>query len=368
MRLFNLSAAVLCPLAMLPGARAQQPTAVPVEIIVAKRQPVARSSDFVGRIEAVERVDIRARITGFLHKIDFKEGDLVKQGDVLYQIEPDSFQAAVLQAQGALFQAQAKYANASVQRSRAEELVKTSATSRAELDRQIAAEKGAQGEVVTADANLKTANINLAYSTIVAPITGEIGRTKVTVGNVVSPESGPLTTIVSKDPMYVTFPVSQREFLKIQGEERRTRQAALSVRVRFSDGSLYPESGQINFVDVVVDRATDTVTVRATLPNPQGMLVDGQLVRVAVATEKQEEKVLIPQAALIADQQGIYVFLDVDGKAAVQRLKLGGELGSSVIVNEGLQGGEHVIVQGMETLRPGAPVLASPAPPPADRS
>jgi membrane fusion protein (multidrug efflux system) len=361
MRLFTLIAAVLCPLSILP-ARAQQPTAVPVEIIVAERQPVTQAAEFVGRIEAVERVEIRARVIGFLQKIDFKEGELVKQGDVLYQIEPDSFQAAVLQARGALFQAQARYTNASVQRARAEELVKTSATSQAELDRQVAAEKSSQGDVITADANLKTASINLDYTTITAPITGEIGRTRVTVGNVVGPDSGPLTTIVSKDPMYVTFPVSQREFLKIQAEDRRKRQAELGVRIRFSDGSLYPDPGQINFVDVVVDRATDTVTVRATMPNPQGRLVDGQLVRVSVQAEKPEEKVLIPQSALIADQQGIYVFLDVDGKAAVQRLKLGGEQGSSVIVNDGLKGGEHVIVQGMETLRPGAPVQATPAP------
>jgi len=320
-------------------------------------------------VEAIERVDVRARVTGFLQKVAFKEGDLVKQGQVLYEIEPDSFQAALLQARGALFQAQAKYANASAQRARAEELVKTSATSRAELDRQAAAEKSAQGEVVTADANLKTATINLDYTKIIAPINGEIGRTRVTIGNVVGPDAGPLTMIVSSDPMYVTFPVSQREFLKFQADaDRRKRQSELTVRIRFSDGSLYEDPGQINFVDVAVDRATDTVLVRATMPNPQGKLIDGQLVRVSVATEKPEEKVLIPQVALIADQKGVYVFVVTDGKAAVQRVKPGSESGSSVIIEDGLKGGEQVIVQGMESLRPGMPVLASPAPPPADRS
>src|SRR3954447_9219186 len=170
MRLFNLIAAVLCPLAILSSARAQQPASVPVETILAERQPVTRAADFVGRVEAIERVEVRARVTGFLQKVAFKEGDLVKQGQVLYEIEPDSFQAAVLQARGALFQAQAKFANASVQRARAEELVKTSATSRAELDRQVAAEKAAQGDVITADANLKTATINLDYTKITSPI------------------------------------------------------------------------------------------------------------------------------------------------------------------------------------------------------
>jgi membrane fusion protein, multidrug efflux system len=369
MRLFNLIAAVLCLLAVSPGARSQQPTSIPVETILAERQPITRTTDFVGRVEAIERVEVRARVTGFLQKIAFKEGDLVKQGQVLYEIEPDSFQAAVLQARGALFQAQAKYSNASVQRARAEELVKTSATSRAELDRQAAAEKSAQGEVITADANLKTATINLDYTKITSPINGEIGRTRVTVGNVVGPDTGQLTTIVSVNPMYVTFPVSQREFLKIQPDtDRRKRQSEFGVRIRFSDGSFYNEPGQINFVDVAVDRATDTVTVRATIPNPQARLIDGQLVRVLVSTEKPVEKVLIPQAALIADQKGVYVFTVVDGKAEVQRVKPGGESGSSMIIEDGLKGGEQVIVQGMESLRPGMPVLASPAPPPADRS
>ena len=139
----------------------------------------------------------------------------------------------------------------------------------------------------------------------------------------------PLTTIVSRDPMYVTFPVSQREFLKVQEqEERKAREQALGVRIRFSDGSTYDQTGRINFVDVTVDRATDTVLVRATMPNPNGALIDGQLVRVSVEADKPEEKVLVPQSALIVDQQGTYVFLVVDGKAAVARVKLGGESGS----------------------------------------
>ena len=132
--------------------------------------------------------------------------------------------------------------------------------------------------------------------------------------------------IVSRDPMYVTFPVSQREFLKVQEQdETKAREQALGVRIRFSDGSTYDQTGRINFVDVTVDRATDTVLVRATMPNPKGTLIDGQLVRVSVEADKPEEKVLVPQSALIVDQQGTYVFVVVDGKAAVARVKLGGE-------------------------------------------
>ncbi len=365
MRLPLCVAALLCLTAVAPQGRAQQQTAIPVGTVAAELRPITQAVEYVGRIEAVERVDIRARVTGFLQDVLFKEGDVVKQGDVLYRIERETFEAAVQQAKGALLEAQAKYANATVQRGRTQELVKTDAASRALLDERRANEQSAQGGVVIADANLKTANVNLSYTEITAPIAGEIGRTKVTKGNVVGPDSGILTTIVSRDPMYVTFPVSQREFLRIEEEEeRKAKGQALTVRVRFSDGSTYAEAGQIDFVDVTVDRATDTVTVRATLPNPQGRLIDGQLVRVSVEAAKPQDKVLVPQSALVVDQQGTYVFLVEDGKAVVRRIKLGGESGPYAIVDEGLKGGEQVVVQGLESLRSGTPVVASPAPAP----
>jgi membrane fusion protein, multidrug efflux system len=349
-------------------AWSQQTAAIPVGATAAQLRPVTSSTEYVGRVEAMERVEVRARITGFIQEVLFKEGDQIKEGDVLYRIERESFDAAVQQAKGALLEAQGKYANASAQRARTEELTKTDAASRALLDVRIAEQTAAQGDVVIADANLKTAMVNLGYTTITAPISGEVGRSKFTKGNVVSPDSGPLTLIVSRNPMYVTFPVSQREFLAFEQGERKQLQEALTVRIRFSDGSLYDQAGRINFVDVTVDRATDTVLVRATMPNPQGRLIDGQLVRVSVEAAKPQDKVLVPQTAIIVDQQGTYVFIVNDGKAAIQRVKLGGESGPYAIIADGLKGGEQVIVQGMESLRPGAPVLASPVPPPVDRS
>jgi len=287
----------------------------------------------------------------------------VKQGDVLYRIERDTFQAAVQQAQGALLQAQGTLANATSQLGRTQELVKTDTESRALLDQRIAAQKSAQGSVIIADSNLKTANVNLGYTEIISPITGEIGRTNFTQGNVVGPDSRPLTVVVSRDPMYISFPVSQRVFLHVQADQaRKSKGQGLTVRINFPDGSAYDQTGQINFVNVQVDRATDTVLVRATIPNPDGRLIDGQLVRVSVEGDEPQEKVLIPQSALIADQQGPYVFLVVDGKAEVRRIKLGGDLGANAIVDDGLKGGEQVVVQGMEALRAGTPVTASPAP------
>ena len=358
-------AALLCLIATATQALAQQPSAIPVGTVAAELRAVTQASEYVGRVEAIEKVDIRARVTGYLQDVLFKEGEVVKQGDVLYRIERDSFEAAVQQAQGALLQAQGTLANATAQLARTAELARTNTESQSVLDQRTAAQKSAQGAMITADANLKTANVNLGYTEITAPIAGEIGRTRVTKGNVVGPDSGTLTTIVSRDPMYVTFPVSQREFLKVEEQEQRNaRREALLVRLKFSDGSVYNEPGQINFVDVTVDRTTDTVTVRATVPNPNGKLIDGQLVRVSVEADKPEQKVLVPQSALIVDQQGPYVFTVVDGKAAIARVKLGGEFGPYAIVDGGLKGGEQVIVQGMESLRPGSPIIASPAPPP----
>jgi membrane fusion protein (multidrug efflux system) len=365
MRLLILMATVMWFVVGAAPGIADPPTAVPVGTVAAELRPITKATEFVGRVEAISRVDIRARVTGFLQEVLFKDGDFVKEGEVLYRIERDSFDAALQQARGALLEAQGKYANATAQRARAEELVKTDTTSRAVFDERVAAEKGAQGEVVIADANLKTAGVNLGYTDIIAPISGQIGRSKLTKGNVVGPDTGVLATIVSEDPMYVTFPVSQREFLRVKEQEaRKAQQQALGVRVRFSDGSMYDQAGRINFVDVTVDRATDTVLARATMPNPNGTLIDGQLVRVSVEADKPQEKVLVPQSALIVDQQGPYVFCVVDGKATIARVKLGGDSGPYAIIDDGVKAGDQVVVQGMEGLRAGSPVIASPAPPP----
>jgi membrane fusion protein (multidrug efflux system) len=347
---------------------AQAPAAPLVGTISAAKRPVAKSLEFVGRIAAMNKVEVRARVTGYLQAVLFKEGDKVGEGAPLYRIEQESFQAAVQQTKGALTKSKGNLANASFQRGRAEELLKTQSGSAAVRDQRVAEEQTALGDVTVAEAQLRSAEINLGYTDITAPIAGVIGRTNVTKGNVVGPDSGILTTIVSQDPTYVVFPVSQREFLRLEDDERRTAGGVLKVTLRFSDGSAYADPGRINFIDVTVDKSTDTVTVRAILPNPQGRLIDGQLVRVAVEGDKPEEKVTVPQTALIADQQGVYVFVVEDGKAIVRRVKLGGEIGPDSIVESGLSGGEQVIVEGIERVRPGGAVSASPAAALAGRS
>jgi membrane fusion protein (multidrug efflux system) len=228
-------------------------------------------------------------------------------------------------------------------------------------DQAQAADQQAEGAVMADEANLTTARINLSYTEIVSPITGKIGRTNITKGNVVGPSSGALTVIVSQDPMYVTFPVSQREFLRAQAAGQSVDISNIKARLRFADGTTYQQEGSINFVDVQVDRATDTILARATFPNPAGALVDGQFVRIELETGKPQEKVVVPQAALIADQEGVYVFAVEDSKAVVKRVKQGDGIDTGVVIENGLTGGELVIVDGLLLVRPGSAVRATPA-------
>lgn len=349
-------------------AQQQAPAAIPVGTVLAEKRAIERTADFVGRIQAVNHVDIKARVTGYLEAVQFQDGMNVKEGMPLFLIEQAPFEAAVEQAQGALEGAQGTLQNAKLQRQRAEDLLRTNAGSVAVRDQRVAEETSAQGNETTASANLKTAQINLGYTEIKAPISGRIGRTNVTKGNVVGPDTGVLAQIVSSDPMYVSFPVSQREFLTIKTGAVPANGTAPLVTVKFADGSSYDQKGRVDFVDVSVDRSTDTVLVRATLPNPDGKLVDGALVRVAVQSQQAEEKVLIPQSALIADQQGGYVFAVENGKAVVKRVKIGAELGAYAVVDQGLVGNEQIVIEGLQNLRPGTPVIASPVKPPVGRS
>lgn len=350
-------------------SQTDQGAALPVGTVAARRTAIDKSLDFVGRVEAVSRVEVRARVTGFLEAVLFKEGDPVKEGAPLYRIEPDLFEAAVTQAKGALERGQAAQTLAAIQLQRAQDLLDRNAGTAVARDQARAAFDQAKGAVMGDEANLRTAQINLGYTRIAAPIGGRIGRTSVTKGNVVGPDSGVLTTIVSQDPIYVAFPVSQREFLRVQQGGERPDRGRIAVRIRFSDGSVYGEVGRINFVNISVDRTTDTVLVRASLPNPAGDLRDGQLVQVALQTGKPEERVVVPQAALIADQGGVYVFVVEDGRAVTRRVTPGsGGSGPDIVIDEGLSGGELVIVDGLQRVRPGLPVRATPAGPAVGRT
>jgi membrane fusion protein (multidrug efflux system) len=342
-----------------PGTGRDGP--VPVGTIVALRRPVTEATDFVGRIEAINRVDVRARVTGFLDDVLFREGDVVKKGAVLYRVEQAPFQATVQKAEGALYRTQAVYANAALDAERAEYLADRGVTALAVRDQRVADEKSAKGNLLTAEGTFANARIDLGYTQIISPITGLIGRTSLTKGNLVGPASGVLTTIVSQDPIYVVFPVSERLLLRMKRAQLEKRGEAMRAVIRFSDGTSYDKPARLDFLGVSVDESTDTVTVRGIVPNPDGVLMDRQLVRVEVEDDKPDQKVLVPQASLLADQHGPYAFIVQNGEAAIRRLTIGGEIGPDAIVEAGLSGGEQVIVEGAQLLRPGSAVMPHPA-------
>jgi membrane fusion protein (multidrug efflux system) len=361
MRLELFAALVLGGLAV-PAHAQQPPAAVPVGVVKAELRPIADTLEFVGRVDAINRVAIKARVDGFLDAVLFKEGDPVKEGDPLYRIEQGLYQAAVEQAQGAIERSKAAKVLTEIQLQRAQDLLDKNAGTAVARDQAQAADQQAKGAIMTDEANLATAKINLGYTDIKSPIAGKVSKTNVTKGNVVGPSSGTLTTIVSQNPMYVTFPVSQRDFLRARERGGQIDIANIKAGLRFADGTVYDQAGQINFIDVTVDRATDTVLVRATFPNPSSGLTDGQLVRINLESGTAKEKVVVPQSALIADQEGIYVFAVEDSKAVVKRVKVGGESGTDSIVDSGLAAGDLVIVEGLQGVRPGAAVRASPLP------
>jgi membrane fusion protein, multidrug efflux system len=360
MRLALLLVPALC--AALPASAQQPPpSTVPVGVVRAELKPISKTADFVGRVESINRVQIVARVTGFLEQVKFKEGDMVKEGTPLYLIEQGLFKASVESAQGALERSKAAKTLTEIQLNRAQELLNRQAGTAVTRDQALAADQQSAGQILTDQANLETAKINFGYTEINSPIIGKIGRTNITKGNVVSPETGALTLVVSQDPMYVTFPVSQADVLAAR-KDGTTSIKDIKVKLKFSDGSLYDQVGEINFVDVSVDRSTDSVTLRATIANPKGLLIDNQLVRVLLESGTPVEKVVIPQAALIADQEGVYVFVVTDGKAVVRRVRVGEESGTGITIDSGLSVGDLVIVEGLQSLRPGTPVRATPMP------
>jgi membrane fusion protein, multidrug efflux system len=335
-----------------------------VGVVAAAERQVTPAFTFNGRIEAVDKVDLRARITGFLEKRAFEEGQEVRQGDLLFVIEKQQYEAAVQQVQAAVAQAEATLTDAGLQLARGEELVRNRNIPQSEVDARHARRDTAKGQLLAAQAQLRQAQISLGYTDIEAPIAGKIGRSLFSEGSFVGPDSGSLATIVSQDPIYVTFPVSSRELLQArkEAEARGEELRAVRIKVRLPDGTDYDQTGAVNFVDNQVDPTTDTMTVRASMPNPQRRLVDGQLVGVTVERAQPQPAVVVPQAALLADQAGPYVLVvGGDGKVEQRRIEVGQPTGSDITIPEGLKPGDRVVVDGIQKVRPGQTVQVAQA-------
>ena len=360
-----LLAAGVLGASLAPSVKAQQPGAAPPAVLVQPAQsvPIANQSEFIGRAAAVDKVELRARVKGFLGPRKFADGDQVKKDQVVFTIEREPYQAAVDQKVAQRDAAKAALANAEVQLTRAAELLRTNTGTRVTYDQRLSEQLQAKAALEDAGAQLTDAEIQLSYTEIKSPIDGRIGRAAASPGNIVGPDTGVLATVVSDKPIRVLFPVTQRELLEARKD--KASGDALIVRLRLADGSLYKEKGQIDFIDVTVDPKTDGQIVRATFANQDGLLTDGQTVRVVLEEEKPQTMIAVPQQAVALDQTGPYLFV-VDDKNVVQlrRIKTGVARDGLLSVSEGLKAGEKVIVQGQQRVREGMTVAPSAMPSP----
>ncbi|PWK73865.1 efflux RND transporter periplasmic adaptor subunit [Aminobacter sp. AP02] len=367
-RYFRRSVALTLLLAVQAAAgleaqsqEANNPAGAPLPVTVTKvvSKDLRPTISFTGRVEAIDKVGLRARVDGFLEKKLFTEGQQVKVGDLLFVLEKGQYEAAVSQAQGALESGQAALALANIEVERQSILVAKNTASKAALDLANAKQQEATGSVVQCQASLDKAKLDLGYTEIRAPITGRVGRSQYSVGTFVGPSSDALAIIVSQDPIYVTFSVSQRELLAVREKLGNAGQLGAEVeeaiiRVQLADGSTYAHSGKVNFVDVTVDQGTDTVPVRATFPNPELILIDGQLVNVTVEGGTPEARLVVPQSAIQLDQSGAFALVvNKDHKIEVRRIQADQTAGSDLSVTSGLNVGDMVVTEGIQRVRPG---------------
>jgi membrane fusion protein (multidrug efflux system) len=347
-----------------------------VGVVEAINRPITETSEFLGRIEAINRVNVVARVTAFLEKRLFNEGAEIKTGDELYRLERGPFEADLASKKAQVAQLQATLENAKLTTERARILLSGPAGQQSTYDAALATQRSLEAQVQAAQAQVQLSQINLDYTDIHSPIDGKIGRTAVTEGNVVSPGSGVLTTIVGQDPMYVIFPVSVRAGLELR-ERYATHGGfgAVVIKLRLPDGRLYGETGKLDFVDNTIVQSTDTITVRGVIANPTlhdpsttsgplRELTDNEFVTVSLEGVQPVEVLAIPRSAVLSDQQGDYVFtVGADNKAEQRRVQLGQSTPTIAAVISGLKLGDKVIVEGLQRVRPGQPVAPGPASP-----
>jgi len=338
-------------------SRAQSPSEAPTVVVQpAQKREIARRSEFVGKIQAIEKVDVRVRVTGTLLAPRFKDGQSVAAGQPLYEIDPASFQADVDAKKAQVASAKAQAQNAQVSFDRASDLLRTNAGSQAVYDQRKAELDQANAAVQMAQAALENAEITLGYTRISSPIAGRVGRTAITEGNIVSPSSGALTTIVKDDKVYAVFTVSQREVLEYQ---KRAAAKPPIVKLILADGSTYDRTAEVDYVDNTVDATTNSQILRATFDNPSRTLVNDQTTRVIIEEQADKPDIVVPQAVLSADQTGTFVMIvDGEGKVAVRYVKTGPTRDGVVAVLSGLQEGDLVITLGAQRVRPGMKVNA----------
>jgi membrane fusion protein (multidrug efflux system) len=367
------AAAIVAASLVASGCQDKQapPPAAPPEVMVTSvvQQDVPIQMELVGQTKGSQDVDIRARVEGFLEDVAFTEGSIVRKGQVLYRIDPKSFEAALANAKADLATAEARLAKTTNDVNRYRPLVAQQAVSQQELDNAVSAQTAAQAQVEAQKAKVEQEQLNLGYTTVTSPIDGMVGTTQVKAGNLVGRgEATLLTTISELDPILFRAGISEAEYLRLsrRAEERRKERGGVAVPVTLvlADGTEHPYPGRLDVVERAVDSTTGTLTIQFKFPNPGGLLRPGQYGRAQFVLETRKGALLVPQRA-VQELQNLYSVAVVgsDNKVQFRNVTVGPRVGSLWLITDGLKPGERVVVEGVQKVRDGAPVTPKDAPP-----
>lgn len=338
-----------------------------VTALVVKKEDVPRVFEFVGQVSGFRDVEVRARVPGILIQRLYEEGRPVKQGDPLFLIDPETMRANLDQARAALGLEEARLVRARQEFARVRPLAAEQAVSQKDFDDAVTNLESAQAATAVARARLKEAQINMSYTRVTAPISGMTSKEVVSEGSLVGVGQNSLLTVISQiDPVYVNFSMSDNDALKMRrmmqtGQLSVPERGALDVELKLADGMSYSHIGRMNFTDNLIDPKTGTLRARAQFTNPDGELLPGQFVRVQMKGAVQKNILLVPQRSVLSTAKGNMVFVVNKQNIVEPRpVKLGEEIGRHFVIEEGLNGGENVIVDGLMKARPGSPVTAIP--------
>ena len=339
------------------------PAAVPVHIVEVEARRVPIQFDVVGQVEGSKQVEVRARVSGILQKQFYREGDAVKEGAPLFEIDRAPYEVALAQARAQLAQATAQTEQSRREETRLKPLVGDRAVSRKEYDDAISARQLAEAAVQQASASVRQAELNLSYTSVAAPVAGITGRAEHSVGTLITTDAGGslLTTINQLTPIWVRFSLAESDLAKLP-TGRIAPETPAVVELGFPDGSRYPLKGRLNFAATAIDPRLGTQQLRAVFDNPRQQLLPGQFVTVRITAGERDNVYLVPQAAVVQTEKGYVVFVvDAEGKAQARTVKTGDWIGSDWTISSGLNAGDRVIVDNLLKIRPGAPVSEAPA-------
>jgi multidrug efflux system membrane fusion protein len=347
------------------AASASAPPPPPVAVATVEPRQTQLYDEFSGRLEAVERVEVRSRVAGQVKSVHFREGALVKAGDLLVTIDPEPFQAEVDQAAAQVASAEARVELAKNELERGERLINSRTISQQNIDERVNAERAARAAQRAAEAQLRAAQLNLSYTQVRAPVSGRVGRLEITVGNLVAagPGAPMLTSLVSVDPIYASFSADEGVVLKALDALGGADGGIERIPVLMNVGEGRPVEGRMQLIDNQVDPRTGTVRVRAQFANADGRFIPGQFVRLKMGQVKTEPALLVSERAVGTDQDKKFVFVvGADNKAVWREVTLGPAADGLRVVTAGLKPGERVVVNGLHRVRPGAEVTPEPVP------